>query len=240
MLVTCHVSVTPPMRLRDYHIEFGLVDSPSNLGAINAMCKAAQIPSDIDWVKLKGVFNVWKNVALVTPTSYGTYKLNHDPRDGSSNIETAAMCLGGEGVSIAGPWGHWPYTYAHSWMHAGCVARVCQIENIDTGGSFDVSVDTSRLQNGPIYVVSTHAERAWQTVDTGQDIYPDRGYFAYSGDPDSRWDCIARDVELASVASNFGGALKSARDTATWIRHQAHLIRQGGISDFWGLDQDPT
>jgi hypothetical protein len=239
MLLTCHWSGSDPGRLRAYHGEFG--DNGGLNAAIIAMCKEATKPSEIDWLKLRAAFNVWKNDDLTVPTEYGTYHINHDPRDGSSNIEVAAMCMGGDDVNVPGPWGQWPYTFAHAWMHAGVVARICQIKGLDTGGSFDASVDPGTLQNGPIYVVSTHGERAWQTTGQGvQTTYPSRGYAAYSTDTDPRFDCMARDVSLAGGCVDFDSALASTRSTAAWIRETAHAIKLAGITDLWNLDKAST
>jgi hypothetical protein len=241
MLVTCHQSASPPIRLHDYHLEFGLKDGVVLAASLIAACKRATNAADIDWLAMRAAFNIYKNDPLVTATSYGTFEMNHDPRDGSANVEIAALCMGGEGVSVAGPWGRWPYTYIHCAMHAALVARVCQLKDLDTLGTFDAGIAPNIMQNGPISVVSTHGERAWQTYDIGQGgKIAERGYFAYSGDPNCRWDCIARDPSEAAQCATYDGALRSARATAAWIRSMAHSVKAAGITDMWGLDGPVT
>lgn len=238
MITTEHWSATGPNRLREYHIEFALT------GLLTASFKGellrAQHPVQVDWDALRFLFAIYKNVDLGTPTDYGTWHLNHDPRDGSANIEIGALCMGGENVSVPGPWGNFPYTIAHAWMHAGITARVCALKGIDTQGSFDVSVEPSVLQNGPIYNISTHAERALQTKDPDATLRPGFGYFAYSGDGDCRWDIAALDESDAHLLADPNSAKASAIQSAAWMRRQAHEIKAAGISDMWGLDQAPN
>lgn len=228
MLVTAHWSATGPVRLKDYHIEFALT-APSDEKLI--------YPADMD--KLRKRFTIWKNVEFGTKTSYGTWHLNSDPRDGSPNIEVAAMCMGGSDVKINGPWGQWPYTWQHAWMHAAIIARVCVLKNIDVFGSFEINVEPSVLQNGPICNVSSHGERAYQTVDD-EDTVPKDGYFAYSGDGECRYDCAALDESLAKKLGDEDDAINEMHFSANWIRSQAHAFKEEGIKDFWGLDGPVT
>lgn len=235
MIVTCHWSATGPVRLRDYHVEFARTGALPT--ATVQQLLAGAMPSAADWNALLACFTIWKNVDFTTPTNYGTWKLNHDPRDNSSNVEVAAMCMGGESA-LTSAWGPEPFTIAHAWIAAGIVARVCQLENIDTGGSFDAG--GYGLQNGPIYNVSTHAERALQTPDGDAVLRPSFGYFIYSGDPDSRWDLAALDPSRAGDLGTPQGARTSAIASAHWIRMQAHALKAQGIADMWQLDAAAT
>jgi hypothetical protein len=235
MIVTCHWSATGPSRLRDYHVEFALTGLITS--SMRGELLRAQHAGEVDWASLKFAFAVYKNVDLETPTDYGTWHMNHDPRDGSANVEIGALCMGGEDVHVAGPWGAYPYTIAHAWMHAGIVARICVLKHIDAGGSF---TPPDGFQNGPIYNVSTHGERALQTRDADAVVRPSFGYFAYSGDGDCRWDIAARDESEAHVLATPDGARSSAIATAAWIRARAHEIKAAGITDFWGLDGAPS
>lgn len=247
-LITDHWSATSPNRIRDYHVEFALrAPLPESL---HLHLLQARTAADVNFGELKTYFDVFKNFDLGTPTSYGTYHLNHDPRgDGSSaDVEIGALCMGGEGVSTSGSWGRWPYTIAHAWMHAALNARVAALKGIDTGAAFDVSVEPSVLQSGPIHTVSTHAERALQTVDADADgkpfKRPDLGYFIGSGDPDSRWDLAVLDPTLAGQLADAAGACTRARAaaiaSASWIRARTHEIKLVPILDYWGLDKPAT
>jgi len=237
MIITAHWSVTAPVRLRDYHVEFAqwtpLTDEANHL------LRAATSPSQVDFDELRKYFTIYKNVDFGTPTSYGTYDINRDPRDGTSDIEIAMLGMDGD-VAINGPWGDHPYTKAHAWMHCAIIARVAQIKNIDTNGSFDVDVEPSVLQNGPIHNISTHGERAYQTNDNGEDKIPKLGYFAYSGDSQCRWDLAALDPSDAHLLGSEESALPTMLASAAWIRQQAHAIKAAGISDLWGLDSSAT
>lgn len=235
MIATCHWSATDSSRLRDYHIEFGLngVLTASQRGDL----LRALHPGQVDWKALRFLFGLYKNVDLSTATDYGTWHMNHDPRDGSANVEIGALCMGGEDVHVAGPWGAHPYTIAHAWMHAGILARVCALKDIDVGGSFDAPPG---FQNGPLFNVSTHAERALQTVDGDAVLRPAFGYFAYSGDGDCRWDIAALDESDAHLLAAPQSARASAIASANWIRRQAHEIKAAGILDFWGLEGPVT
>lgn len=237
MLITAHWSATGPYRINDYHVEYGAKNGIS--AALNQTAENATDPSQVDWKALKAAFNVWKNTQFGTPTDYGTWHLNHDPRDGSANIEVGALCMGGEGVSITGPWGAYPYTYAHGWMHAAIIARICFLKKIDPNSSFPVSVEPGVLQNGPIYSVSTHAERALQTQDSAAVLRPTFGYFAYSGDGDCRWDIACRDVKDAPKLAKPADAKTEALANAAWLRHQTAAILKTLTpkSSMWGLDK---
>jgi hypothetical protein len=117
-------------------------------------------------------------------------------------------------------------------MAVGVGARVAALKELDANGSFQAS----GFQNGPLHVVSTHAERAIQTPDSDATLRPSYGYFAYSGDGDCRWDLAARDVSEASVLATPTGAHESALKTAAWIRAMTHEAKAVGIHDFWRLD----
>jgi hypothetical protein len=231
--------VTPPTRQRDYHVEFALTGNLQAAQLEDLDLDMYKHNRDIDWELLKAQFTIYKNNDLSEVTSYGTWHLNSDPRDGSSNIEVAALTMDGA-VSTIGSWGPHPYTFAHAWMHAAIIARICAIKGIDALGSFDPSVESSVLQNGPIFVVSTHAERALQTNDDGQDTVVSRGYGMFSGDSQERWDIAALDPSRRSNLVNPAMALASVQISAAWIRTQAHYIKSAGVSDLWGLDKDPT
>lgn len=237
MLVTAHWSATGPSHLGEYHVEFGAPNGISN--DLNLMAENATDPLHVDFTKLKAAFNIWKNTAFGTATDYGTWRLNHDPRDGSADIEVGALCMGGENVSVTGPWGSYPYTYAHSWMHAAIIARIGFLKHIDLGGHFDASIEPGILQNGPIYNVSTHAERALQTQDSDAVLRPAFGYFVYSGDGDCRWDIACRDVKDAPKLAKPANAKTEALANAAWIRKQSASILKtlSHTSDMWGLDK---
>jgi len=240
MILTCHWSVTPPTRQRDYHIEFALTGNLSS--EYIASLGTVTDPSKIDWKTLKNAFTIYKNNNLTDVTTYGTWHLNSDPRDGSANVEIAALTMDGSDVTTTGSWGPNPYTFAHAWIHAGIVARVCKIKNIEANGSFNVSVEPSVLINGPIYIVSTHGERALQTNDDGEDTVPQRGYGIFSGDSSCRWDIACLDPSQNHLLNDATTAIASVHSSAAWIRNMAHLIKADAslISDLWALDQDPT
>lgn len=234
MIITNHWSATGPNRLRDYHIEYALTVLLTD--SMHTTLLNARYPSDIEWNKLRSMFAIYKNVDLGTPTDYGTWRMNHDTRDGSANVEIGALCMGGEGVRIDGSWGAYPFTIAHAWMAAGITARVCALKGVDTQGSFA----NSNFQNGPLYNISTHAERALQTPDPDASLRPGFGYFAYSGDGDCRWDLAALDYSRSKDLSTPESARASALASAQWIRTQAHAIKAAGITDFWNLDKAIT
>jgi len=238
MLITGHWSVSPLKRLRDYHLEFALIAALTD--EQNHLLRAATSPDQVDFDELRKHFVTYKNFEFGTATSYGTWDMNRDPRDGTPNVEIAMLGMDGTDVVINGPWGDHPYTKAHAWMHAAIIARVAQIKGIDTGGSFDTSVEPSVLQNGPIHNISTHGERAYQTNDQGQDKIPKLGYFAYSGDSECRWDLAALDPSDAHLLGDEASALSTMLASAAWIRQQAHAIKVAGITDLWGLDGPVT
>lgn len=236
MILTHHWSATSPARIRDYHVEYALTGEIS--ASLHAALLAASGPADVSWGALRAAFQVWKNVDLATPTDYGTWHLNHDPRDQSANVEIGALCMGGEGVGMTS-WGAWPFTIAHAWMAVGIGARICKIKNIDPLGSFDAA--SHGMQNGPLSVISTHGERALQTPDPPAILRPSFGYFAYSGDPDCRWDISALDVSKAAPLASPDAARSSAIAAALWIRTQTNTLFKGAIiSDLWGLDKPAT
>lgn len=226
MLVTGHWSGTGPTRLRDYHLEYLLTGTAPDVTLDTP-------PSPAQWAQLVNAFVVFKNDQLGIPTDYGTWHLNHDPRDQSANIEIGAMCMAN---ATTQNWGKYPFTAAHAWMMAGIVARVCALKGIDTLGRFADSVEPSVLQNGPIFNVSTHAERALQTQNPGVD-HPDLGYFIYSGDPDCRWDLsVLQPSDTDKLVASFP-AMTAAIASARWIRERAHAIKAAGITDYWGIDR---
>jgi hypothetical protein len=235
MLITDHWSASGPNRINDYHVEFGAKAAidPTYNKTIGSYANAASM----DFAKLYSLFNVWKNVDLSTPTDYGTYMINNDPRDNSANIEVGALCMGGENVSTVGPWGQYPYTFAHAWMHAAINARICKLKGISPTGSFV----SSNFMNGPVYNISTHAERAIQTPDgPAANLRPNFGYFIFSGDPDCRWDIAVRDVSLAPKLATPDNAKIEAIASATWIRQMTAevLATLDAKSDMWGLDKE--
>lgn len=224
-LITAHWSASGPTFLGDYHVEFFLKG-----GAVGADHVSLDAQPDFD--ALLSMFAIQKNDDLSTATDYGTWHLNHDPRDGSPNIEIGALCMANATTQA---WGSYPFTPAHAWMMAALIARVAALKSIDVGGSFDVSVEPSVLQNGPIYNVSTHAERAIQTQNPGVPN-PALGYFIYSGDPDCRWDLAVLDQAAVSQLTTAARAESAAIVSAAWIREKAHAIKAAGIKDFWGLN----
>ena len=241
MLITNHWSASPPVRLNAYHIEFAATEDldATLLHDLRAFKdNGGNAFANVPWSTLLLEFTIWKNDSFTTQTDYGTWDENTDPRDGSPNIEIAAMCMVGATTTN---WGSYPYTIAHAWMHAGIIARICALKDLDANGSFDTSVEPSVLQNGPIYVVSTHGERALQTRDYGvaggaaqsQELSDEFGYFVGSGDPDSRWDIALLDPQYIS----FSISPANAKASAAWLREQAHLIKSAGITDYWGLDK---
>src|SRR5882724_12006378 len=193
-LITAHWAATQPLPCVDYHDEFALHGGIQKeimdecLDVIHG--KSTLTPKLVNFVKPS--FLNWKQFPFTLATNYGTYHLNHDPRDGSPNVEIGALCMGGEGVNVPGPWGKWPYTAAHAVMQAAIIARICHLKDINPRESFDQKIAPAQLQNGPIFTVSTHAERAIQTPDQPYaTARPSFGYFIYSGDGDSRWDLAA-------------------------------------------------
>lgn len=239
-IITCHWAVVGKMNsaLNDYHVEF----TDKNLSAEYNKSLLGQIENPdakkVDWKKHIAMFSVFKNDPLTAVTGYGTWHLNSDPRNGQANIEIASLTMGGSNVQVQGPWGDNPHTISHSLMHAYLVAIVCKLKNINPLDSFSASVEPSVLQNGPIFVVSTHGERAIQTNDDGQDSIPSLGYFAYSGDSNCRWDLAALDPTKASDLSTKDGAVKSCKASAAWIRKVAsELLKNNLVVDLCGLDK---
>ncbi len=244
-LATAHWSASPPQRLRAYHEEFALTGSldAQHLHNLRVLKGDPLGYSKVPWDELRAQFTLWKNDSFTTPTDYGTWDVNRDPRDGTSpNVEVAAMCMGDATTTN---FGTWPYTIAHAWIHAGIIARICALKGFDSNGSFDASV-APQLQNGPIFVVSTHGERAIQTVNwnvsgagaSSEAASKEFGYFLGSGDGQSRWDITFLDPEYIPN----GVSVASAKSSAAWVREQAHLIKAAG--DFpggmWSLDGGET
>ena len=232
-VVTNHWSGSPPVRLQAYHVEIALtgVLTAGDFHFLRLLHDHPEGYLSVPWATLRNQFTIWKNDSFATATDYGTYEFNHDPRDGSPNIEVASMCMPGGATAFDGDS---PFTIAHAWMHAAICARVCQLKGLDTVEAFPAS-DDPYFQNGPIFVVSTHGERAIQTKDTAA-TNPALGYFFGSGDPDSRADLFCLDGQY------YDGTVTVAqcKASAAWIRQQAHLIKGAGINDFWGLDGPET
>jgi hypothetical protein len=246
-LVTAHWAGSQPNPVSEYHDEFALRNGLSRdvqehcYAIVNGEAKA----DDTLWSALRSAFTQWKMFEFSKARNYGTWHLNHDPRDWSVNIEVGALCMGGEGVGLT-RWGTWPYTAAHAVYHAAIIARICKLKNLDPSGSFDASVAPKVLQNGPIHVVSTHAERAIQTYDAPIDggakdeIHARHlGYFAFSGDPDCRWDLAALDPREANNLTTPEGARAFALHSAQRLRNMVVAITAQGIHDLWGLDLNP-
>jgi hypothetical protein len=166
--------------------------------------------------------------------------MNHDPTgDGNGpDIEVGALCMGGEHVETTGPWGNFPYTPAHFIMHAALLARVCKLMGFSPDDYFGADVDPHRLQNGPIFRVSTHGERAYQTIDVPTPPNPSFGYFLFSGDCDLRWDIAVFEESKAGELSSATSAVKACVETAAMLRtltlSAMDLIDQTG--GYWGLD----
>jgi hypothetical protein len=232
MLITAHWSVTqPPNPIGDYHAQYAQIE-PVDLN-LNRNTNV----SDVDWEKLKAGFSVYKVMMFDVIPTYATYLINHDPRDQSADIAIASLSMYGATIT---DFGKYPFTYNHAFMMAGCMARVAYLKNIDTEASFDVSVEPDILQNGPIYNLSTHAERALQTTDQGQDSIPELGYFLYSGDGDCRWDIAVLDPSEIPNLQTQAKAVQSAKNSAAWLRMKAHKIKLSlnSNSDMWGLDKN--
>ena len=235
-ILTGHWSASDPVRLKDYHVEFA--QRGTLAPAMLEKCRSAKTAQDVPWIALKLSFDVWKNTNFDTPTSYGTWDWNHDFRDGSPNIEIAAMCMAEASIS---DFGSYPYTKAHAWMHAAIMARIAHLKGIDPLASFD---PVQGYFDGPIFALSTHGERAYQTVnssvetaDRGYTGY--RGYGMYSADPDSRWDIAVVDVLNKAALSSYETAYPSVKSSAAWLRASAaQIIHLNLIADMWGLDQE--
>jgi hypothetical protein len=114
----------------------------------------------------------------------------------------------------------------------GIGARIAALKGLDANGTFRVP----SFQNGPLHVISTHAERAIQTPDSDAALRPSYGYFAYSGDGDCRWDLAARDASEAAVLAAPTSAYASALKTAAWVRAMTQQAKAAGVHDMWKLD----
>ena len=239
-IITCHWAVVPKMTtaLGDYHIEFTdkNLDKNYNTSLLYQINKPDV--TKINWNNHMDMFSVFKNNPLNAVTGYGTWHLNSSPVDGSSNVEIASLTMGGSDVQVQGPWGNNPHTISHSLVHAYLVASVCKLKNINPLESFATSVEPSILQNGPIYVVSTHGERAIQTNDGGEDSMPSLGYFIFSGDSNCRWDIAALDPTEANKLSNATSAVATCKASASWVRNMASdLLKHNLVNNYYGLDK---
>lgn len=236
MLITNHWSGSPAVRLRDYHVE--IVRTGEITDQLRHTLREAWGYTDgsqrVDWKALLALFTIYKNDELSQSTEYGTWDLNHDPRDGSPNIEIASMCMPGGATAFAGDE---PFTIAHAWVHTYATAAVSAIKKaIDVLGKFDVSAEPSVLQNGPIFVVSNHGERADQTQNPGV-AHPDLGYFFGSGDPDSRADLFCLDGEWYTGEVTLGQCKSSIAE----MRWHAHVLKSAGLEHgLLGLDGPET
>jgi len=237
-IITAHWSASSDQKLGEYHLEFGrksTIDTDYNKSLLYQITKPD--PAKINWAHHLNLFNIYKNFSFSQATNYGTWMLNKDPKNGEPNIEIASLTMGGSDVSIQS-WGENPHLISHSLIHAYLMAIVCKLKNINPLGHFDVSVEPSVLQNGPIYSLSTHAERSWQTQDEGEGKIPDLGYFIFSGDPDSRWDLAALDPTEAHKLSNANSAVKTCRFSANWLRNMTNqILEKNIIKDYLGLDK---
>jgi len=242
MFQTNHWSGSGPVRLRAYHIENARNAelTPQYLKDLRGAWLNPNGAASVDFALLRSKFNVWKNDSLTTPTDYGTWDFNNDPNDGSPNIQIASMCLPGGATDFGGVE---PFTVAHAWMHAYECAAVAQLKGLDVLASFPASI-SGAFQNGPIFLCSTHGERAIQTIDYGvpggaassQAASDEFGYFFGSGDPDSRADLFCLDA--AWYVGNV--TIAQAKTSAAQIRQHSHMIKAAGIHDFWGLDGPET
>jgi hypothetical protein len=165
MVITNHWSGSPAERLRAYHIEIvrKLALDPAYVTELKSMWESPIGSRHMDFAKLLSHFTIYKNDNLTQPTDYGTWDFNEDPRDNSANVEVASMCMPGGATAFSGAE---PFTIGHAWCHAYINAIIAKLKNLDLAGSFPASV-SSALQNGPIFVSSTHGQRALQTVNYG-------------------------------------------------------------------------
>jgi len=239
MIATHHWSGSRAVRGRNYHIEnarTGIIDD-----AYRHLLRAAWITDDgaksVDFHKLKSLFIVYKNDSLTETTEFGTWDLNSDPRNGTPNIEIASLCMPGGATDFEGVE---PFTIAHAWVHAYETAAICLLKGQDPQEFFNANV-APQLQNGPIFVFSTHGERAIQTKNynvpgagaSSEAVSEEYGYFFGSGDSDSRADLFCLD------GAWYNGKVTEdqCRSSAAAIRHHALMIIQHGlVKDFWGLD----
>jgi hypothetical protein len=231
MVETNHWSGSGPVRLKDYHFEGARKGNISESYRHDLRVAWLAGNPKIDWPELLALFNVWKNYDLSTATSYGTWNANTDQRDGSPNIEISSMCLP-EGATAFN--GSEPFTIAHAFIHAGLCAEIARVKNFDVGASFSASEWGSGFQNGPIFVCSSHGERAIQTVDfnvpgggaSSQQASDEFGYFFGSGDSESRADLFCLDAAFYDGTVTKAQAIQSAQQ----IRFMAHNIKAQGIT----------
>jgi hypothetical protein len=228
MIITSHWSGSGAVRLRAYHEEIARTGAITDTYRAHLRTLWSQMNGalSVDWPQLFSLFTVWKNTDLSTPRDYGTWDINTDPRDGSTNIEIASMCMPGGATAFDGAE---PFTVAHAFVHAYLVAAIAKRENIDVLATFPASVRPGTLQNGPIDVVGTHGTRAIQTIDYGvsggnaasQAQSDEFGYFFGSGDPDSRADLFCLDPAWYDGTVTIAQAKASAQQ----LRWHAHVIK---------------
>jgi hypothetical protein len=240
-IATAHWSATAPGTfLGDYHVEFYF--DPADAERLSAAYRMQAYEHEPLTAKAiadcKSVLALKKTTPLHQPTTYGTFHMNHDPSgDGDGpDIEVGALCMGGEHVETTGPWGNFPYTPAHFIIHAALMARVCKIMQFDPSDYFDTGVSPHTLQHGPIFRVSTHAERAFQTINVPTPPDPSLGYFIFSGDPDCRWDiAVFEESHAATALASSSSAVSAALQTASNLRSLT-MSAMDLIDDLWGLD----
>lgn len=231
-LITGHWSGSDPNPEGAYHLEFWQRHTPIPQALIDA-ARNAKNAQEAPWNAIFEEFLVKKSVNFDTAMSYGTFMWNHDFRDGSPNIEIAAMCMGGPHVGTQN-WGEWPYTPAHAWMQAYLMAVVAHLKNIHPLESF---APIDGYMNGPLYSLSTHGERAYQTANPPIDT-TNRGYGLWGQDPDCRWDLLVVDANDTAKLKAYATSHQAATDQANWFRKTAADIQ--GLRDFqdhWNLSQ---
>jgi hypothetical protein len=241
--ITHHWSGTADQRGDHYTIEIGRTATLDSqyLHDLRAAWLDPNGAHSVDFVLLKSKFNVWKNHDLSYVPSYDTWNWNHDPRDNTTpNICIASLCLPHGATDFSG---EEPFTIAHAWAHAYAAALVAAIKNLDCLESWP-NPSAAVYQNGPMFTISTHAERAIQTIDWGvpdggassQAASQEYGYFFGSGDPQSRADLFCLDAQWY----NGTVTIAQAKESAAHLRAHSHVIKGGLIGNKWGIDQDPT
>lgn len=242
---THHWSGSGPTRIRAYHVEIAREQPlPSDyLYDLRVLWRRTDGARSVDFAKLKSYFAIYKNDDLSTPTDYGTWDFNEDPRDGSPNIEIASLCMP-KGATAFDQ--EEPFTIAHAWAHAYIAAVIAKLKNMDVMGSFDAA-PYPQFQNGPIPIIGTHGTRAIQQVNFGvqgagassEALSKQYGYFFGSGDPQSRADLFCLDGSWYDA--NVGVTIKQALESATELRWNAHVIKaENLVTDMWGLDGPET
>lgn len=238
--ITHHWAGDNDQRLRDYTLEIGRTAAldPAYLHDLRVAWLDPNGAKTVDFKALKSKFVVWKNHDLTYVPSYDTWNWNHDPRDGTTpNICVSSMCFPHGATDFSGLE---PFTVAHAWMHAYAAAVLADIESIDCLESWD-NPNPAVFQNGPMFTISTHAERAVQTIDYGvaggnassEAASKEFGYFFGSGDPQSRADLFCLDAQWYDGTVTIAQAKKSAAQ----LRAHSHVIKANGlIGDKWGID----